>query len=90
MKTMINIKTDISLKREAQKVAEELGLSLSAILNYFMKELVAERKITFTDHPMPNRLTRRVLDSALDDVDGNKYIVGSFASAKGMISSLKK
>jgi len=85
---MINIKTDVSLKVEAQKIAKELGLSLSAILGYFLKELVAERKMVFTTHPYPNSKTRKILDAALRDVNAGKNISGPFASAEEMLASL--
>ena len=39
MKTMINIKADKEVKESAQRVAAELGLPLSTVINAYLKEL---------------------------------------------------
>ncbi len=89
MKTMINIKAELSLKKEAQSLAEDLGLSLSTVVNYFLKQFVSERKITFTDHPMPNKATRKLLDEALADIKAGRNMAGPFENVDAMIAHLK-
>jgi len=42
---IINIKTDIKVKKEAQKTASELGLTLSGAINSFLKQLIRDKKI---------------------------------------------
>jgi len=44
---IVNVKVDKKVKIEAQKVAEELGLSLSAAINGFLRELVRSKTVTF-------------------------------------------
>lgn len=54
--TVINIKTDQEIKKEAQKIASELGLSLSGVINGFLKQLVRDKTIMFTlneNNPSP-------------------------------------
>lgn len=46
--TVINIKTDREIKKEAQKIASDLGLSLSGVINGFLKQLVRDKAIVFT------------------------------------------
>jgi len=46
--TIINIKTDIEVKKEAQKIAADLGLSLSGVINGFLKQLIRNRAVLFT------------------------------------------
>ena len=46
--TVINIKTDIKVKKEAQKIAADLGLSLSGAINGFLKQLIRDKAIVFT------------------------------------------
>ena len=46
MKTMINIKADKEVKESAQRVAAELGLPLSTVINAYLKEL-SERSSVF-------------------------------------------
>lgn len=46
--TAIYIKTDVEVKEKAQLVARNLGLSLSAILNAYLKQLIKTKTVTFT------------------------------------------
>ena len=42
---VINIKTEISTKKQAQKIAAEFGFSLSSLINSYLKEIVRTRKL---------------------------------------------
>lgn len=44
--SIINFKTDAKLKLEAQKLAAELGVSLSSVLNDALRKFVRDRQIT--------------------------------------------
>ncbi len=66
-KTLLNIKTDQKLKRDAQKVARELGLPLGTIVNSYLKELVREKRVVFSSPPVPNARTERLLRSIARD-----------------------
>ncbi len=46
----IYIKTDAEVKAKAQKVAKELGLSLSSLLNGWLRQLIKTKTVTFTSH----------------------------------------
>lgn len=46
--SVINIKTDIKVKKEAQKIAADLGLSLSGAINGFLKQLIRNKAVLFT------------------------------------------
>lgn len=46
--TILNIKTDKKLKADAQKVASELGVPLSTVMNAFLKQFVRDKEITFS------------------------------------------
>ncbi len=72
---VINVKTDPKLKREAQKVAKQLGLSLSSLVNAQLKELVRTQTITLSvrsENPSPHLI--KLLEESQKDV------------AKGMVS----
>lgn len=91
-KTVINIKTDKDLKLEAQEVAKDLGLPLGTLINAYLRDLVHERRVVFTTHPMPNNKTKRILDRALNDVrEGNvKEFSPVFNNAKEAMVWLDK
>ena len=46
--TILNIKTDKKLKAEAQKIAGEIGVPLSTVINAFLKQFVRDKEITFS------------------------------------------
>ncbi len=86
---MLSIKIDKSLKGKAQETAHTLGVSLNAIVNSYIKEFISERRVTFTDHPMPNKRTQKILNKLLTDSRANKNIIGPFYTAEDMIKSLR-
>ncbi len=49
--TVLNVKIDKELKRQAQETAKALGLSVSTIVSAMLKDIVARRSITITDQP---------------------------------------
>lgn len=51
MKTVLNVKIDQETKTEAQKIAKELGLSLSAIVNAQLKDLVRDKTVVYSTKP---------------------------------------
>ena len=49
----ISIKIDGETKREAQKLFKDLGLSLSAAINIFLKQAIREKGIPFYINSLP-------------------------------------
>ena len=48
MKTaVINIKVDETIKKAAQKLAKEMGLNLSAVINGYLSKFVREKRVEF-------------------------------------------
>ena len=91
--TVINIKTDKNLKKDAQTLAKNFGLPLSTIVNTYLREFVREKRIVFSEPPMPNVKTRKILDQAIADIKAGKNLIGPFESAKEMdnfLDSIKK
>lgn len=68
-KTVLNIKTERKLKREAQKVARGLGLPLGTIMNAYLREFVREKRIVFSIPPIPNVRTQKLLQDIREETD---------------------
>ena len=63
--TAIYIKTEIKTKLQAQKAAKELGLSLSAVMNGFLKQFAKTKTVTFSVHDeIPNKKTIAIMKQA--------------------------
>lgn len=56
-KTLISIKVDTKIKHAAKKLAGELGLPLSTIVNAHLKRFVAEKEIRFA---LPLRMSKKL------------------------------
>lgn len=63
---VINIKTDIRTKNRAQKVAEELGFSLSTLANAYFRSLIKTKAVHFSANPqeVPNEFMVQALKEA--------------------------
>lgn len=48
MNTVINIRTEKKVRDEAKKVFSKIGLSTSAGINIFLRQVVAEKGLPFT------------------------------------------
>lgn len=47
MTSTIILKTDSKLKQKAQQTAEELGLTLTAVINGYLSDFVQTKKVVF-------------------------------------------
>ncbi|OHA79159.1 MAG: hypothetical protein A2747_01510 [Candidatus Yonathbacteria bacterium RIFCSPHIGHO2_01_FULL_44_41] len=90
MKTaVLNIKIDPKVKNEAQKVADELGFTLSAIINASLKNLARSKTVSFSVLEPSARLKRAIRSADADYAKG-KNSVGPFYDAESMIRSLRQ
>lgn len=90
---VINIRTDLGLKSAAQRVAEELGFSISSLVNAYLKQLVKTKTIYFSAAEEPSDyLIKAMKEAESDRREGG--VSPSFDNARDAIkwlnSSLKK
>jgi addiction module RelB/DinJ family antitoxin len=81
--TSLHIKIEPDIKREAQKAAADLGLSLSAVTKALLKQFARTKRLSVSSVDMPeipNARTKRLLKQAEEDMKAGRGI--SFASAK--------
>ncbi|KKW10737.1 MAG: hypothetical protein UY50_C0027G0031 [Parcubacteria group bacterium GW2011_GWA2_49_9] len=48
MKTIINIKADRDIKVKAQKVAKQLGVPLSLVINNYLRDFIRDKEVHFS------------------------------------------
>ncbi len=61
---VINIKTEEETKRKAQLVAAEIGVSLSSLINAFLKHLVKTKKVEFNLGEEPSAYLIKIIKQA--------------------------
>ena len=88
--TALYIKTETKTKQEAQKIAKELGLNLSVIVNGFLKQFIKTKTVTFSSNDeIPNEDTLSIMKQAEKDYKkGNTS--PAFKTAKDSIDWLEK
>lgn len=73
----VTVKIDSDLKKEAQELAKASGLSLSAVVENKLREVVVrERCVVFEEVPTPNKKTRELFAEIEADVKNGKYLSG--------------
>ena len=91
MRTVINIKTDSEVKENAQKTAKGLGLSLSAVINAYLRQFVRNKEVHFSAAPKMSPELEKLLGGIEFDIQRNRNISHSFSSKqelKKQLSSL--
>jgi len=72
----ILIRTDPKLKKEAQRTAEEMGISLTSVINRYLKHFIQTKSITFTvDDEIANSKTAKELKFSENEYKTGKSIV---------------
>ena len=74
----VTVKIDADVKQQAQKLAKQLGLSLSAIVENKLKEVVRERRVVFEEELIPNEITCRELEKIEADIEAGRNLSGPF------------
>ena len=90
MKTVISVKIDKDVRDEAKKVAAQIGLPLSTIINSQLRHFVAEQRIEFSIPLVPNAKTAKLLKEAIRDIEEGKEekFSPAFTNAKDAIAWL--
>lgn len=84
MKTVINIKADRQIKIKAKKLAEDLGLSLSAIINAYLRQFVRNKSVYFSAAPSMSKELEDVLGKIDKDVKQKKNLSLAISDAKSL------
>lgn len=88
MKTILNIKTEKSVKLAAKRAAEELGMPLGTIVNAFLRQLGRDKEIAFSAPYKPTKYLEKVLVEAEREIKDGK-IIGPFATTSELRASLE-
>jgi DNA-damage-inducible protein J len=74
MDTAINIRTDKKTRDEAKKIFMQMGLSTSAGINLFLRQVITEKGMPFTPSVNPEAIKARWDSQVADAVkNGKKY-----------------
>ncbi|MDO8471573.1 MAG: DUF6364 family protein [bacterium] len=89
MNTVISVKIDKQVKESAQSVAKSAGLTLSALINSYLRQVIATRHIEIF---IPEEMSPK-LEGLIAEVDQdirNGKISRGFSTADEFLADLKK
>jgi len=89
MQTVIHIKADKEVKENAAKVARDLGLNLTDVINASLRNFIRTREIIFSDTPQMTPEFENYLEKIEEDIKQNRNLSPRFKSADEAINWLK-
>jgi addiction module RelB/DinJ family antitoxin len=69
---VINIKTEIETKKKAKYLASELGVSLSALINAYLKQIVRAKKVELSIDETPSDYLITIMKKAEENLKHGK------------------
>lgn len=88
MKVATSIKLDKDIKEGASKLASDLGLNLSSVINATLKKFISDKSLTVSlPQDVPENI-KKDLRIALKEIRDKKNLVGPFNSIEELKKSL--
>jgi len=85
----MSVKLDKEVKESAQEVARSAGLTLSALVNAYLRQVVATRRIEiYAPEPMTPKLEKMISRIEKDITAGR--VSKRFTNARDFLADLKK
>ena len=81
MRTVIHIKADKEVKENAQRLASELGLNLSDVINASLRNFIRTREVYFSHIPRMTPELERLLGPIEEDIKKGKNLSPEFDNA---------
>tara|TARA_Y100000310_G_scaffold212851_1_gene213728 strand:+ start:167 stop:442 length:276 start_codon:yes stop_codon:yes gene_type:complete len=87
-KTLINIKADPQVKKKAQKVARDLGMPLSTIINGYLGQLIRTKEVHFSLEGELKPSVKKRLDRLMKEAREGKNVSPAFFDVEDAIRYL--
>ena len=82
------IKTSKELRNDAKRLAGELGVPLTTVVNALLKQFVRERQITVSLEPQPTAEKIALWESMREDMDKHPKKYKTYAHVEELITDL--
>jgi addiction module RelB/DinJ family antitoxin len=87
-KTIISIKSDKEVKENAKKLAQELGLSLSDVINASLRNFIRTREVRFSSIPRMTPELERLLGGIENNIKRKRNLSPVLESAEDIAGYL--
>jgi len=89
MSTVISVRTDKKVKDEAAQVAKSAGISLSTLINSYLRQVVATRRIElYAPEPMSPKLEGLIAEVEAELASGK--VSKKFSDPEEFLADLKR
>ncbi|KKQ26835.1 MAG: Addiction module antitoxin, RelB/DinJ family [Candidatus Levybacteria bacterium GW2011_GWA1_37_16] len=86
---VINIKTDPKVKTDAQKIARQIGVSLSSLINAYLKRFIGTKRVKLDLKEEPSPYLVKMLKKADKDIKAGRVSPG-FKTGEEAVAWLEK
>jgi DNA-damage-inducible protein J len=88
MSSIITVKTDEETKRKAKAVAKDMGLTMSSLINSYLKQVIATRRVElYAPEQMTPKLERLICQIEKDRESGQ--VSQAFEDVEEFLKDLK-
>ncbi|MBP6881361.1 MAG: type II toxin-antitoxin system RelB/DinJ family antitoxin [Candidatus Pacebacteria bacterium] len=89
MNTVISVKVDKEIKKQAQEIAKSVGIPLSTLINAYLRQLVVTRKVElYAPEQMTPEMEKLIARAEKEIAAGE--ISGPFKTSEEFVASLNK
>lgn len=85
---VVNLKVDLKTKKEAQRIAEQIGVPLSTLLKSYIKQLIRTKRVSFDVSEEPSEYLIQSLKEAEEDRKKG-FVSPIFDNAEDAVTWLK-
>lgn len=86
---VINIKTEPQVKVRAKRLADDLGLSLSGLINAYLKQVIRTKTVTFSaSEEEPTEYLLKMLAESRKDIKADRVV--SFNNGQDALTHLDR
>ena len=86
---VINIKTQPEVKLKAQAIAREIGVSLSSLINAYLRQFIRTKKVEFDLEEEPSPYLIRMLKKSERDIKAGR-VSPAFKTGEEAVAWLEK
>lgn len=86
---MVNIKMEPTVKLKAQKIAKQMGIPLSVLINAQLRQLIRDERVMFQVSPRMSPWLEKVVGQVQQDKKIGKNISPAFTDVESAIKYLE-
>ncbi|MDO8498677.1 MAG: hypothetical protein Q7S44_02725 [bacterium] len=88
MNAVIHIKINKEVKKNAQRAAKDLGLTLTDVINAALRNFIRTREVVFSDIPQMTPKLEKLIEKVEEDIKHGRNVSPRYKTAKEFLEAL--